>query len=293
MDHKVEEFVKKLVDETDVQKEERDGLYNKWLNQVYRIRDEYLKQGKSLEDATHDAMETFEKEGKRRERLAQAIPVRKEWLVLLAGVGFLFTIGQYLYVLIGEKVALFHLLSNIVGHSVVLFLALYRPFLRQRKIWLSLALLFHVLLLIGNAAVHPAARGDHPLWFIGFGGMVLFNVILLYRTVLAYPKDSRTKTHRRILHLVNITLGLITGIPAVFVYWFMIAFGMPAQILFYFFVPLIGWILLYIAQVLLARRYPKAAVSSLALTVIMLGLLWWPWLAGYFQLEIGFGPFHE
>ncbi|WP_240377328.1 permease prefix domain 1-containing protein [Bacillus piscicola] len=289
MSHELENYVKRIVDQTDCSKTERDDLYEEMLIHVYMICDEQLEQGKSKEEATEYAMKSFGKEAEIGDRLQQAMfPFRKELLLLLAILGFLFTIGEYLIVLIEEKVALFHVLSGIIGHSLVLFFALNRSYSINRKIWLSLALLLNFLLLVGNATGTPAPLGNNIFWMIGFLLMVLLNVFLLYRTALTYETNSHNKRARRVIHAVNITLGLLTALPGLYLLLIAIGFGAPASVLFYVIVPLLVWVLLYTAQVMLARRHPKGALVSLLLSAGVLGFIFMPWLAAFFGFEIGF-----
>lgn len=294
MSHELKKYVKRIVAQTDCSKSEREDLYEEMLIHVYMIRNEQLEQGKSEKEADREAMRVFGKEAVIGDQLQQAMfPFRKELLLLLAMLGFLFTIGQYLYILIDERVALTHLLSGMVGHSLILFFALNRSFSINRKIWLSLALLLNLLLLLWNGSTASSAVGNNSFWMIGFLLMMLLNVFLLYRTALTYQPNSLNIKHRRVIHAVNITLGLLIALPGLFMFLMMIGLGAAATVLWHFFIPFLVWILLYTAQVWLARRYPKIAVGSLVLSVCVLGVIWLPWLAAYFQIDIGFRPFYS
>ncbi|MFC3040817.1 hypothetical protein ACFOGI_11215 [Virgibacillus xinjiangensis] len=294
MNHELEEYVDRIVKQTDCSKSEQEELYEEMVMHVCMIRDEQLSHGKSMEEATQYAMEAFGSEAFIGDQLQQAIfPFRKELLLSLALLGFLFTIGQYLTFLIQEKIALTHMLSGMVGHSLVLFFALNRSFSISRKIWLSLALLMNLLLLLGNYAITPVIAGNHIFWMLCLVSMILLNLYLLYRTALTYQTDSRNKTSRRIIHTVNITLGLMTGLPSLYMYLLMMGFGAPSAVLLQFFVPLAVWLLVYAAQVFFVRRYPKSALGGLVLSVCLLAVIWMPWLAIYLPFDYSIPWLHQ
>lgn len=287
MSHDLENYIRRIVDQTDGSRIEKEELYEEMLLHVYLIREEELERGKSMKEANQIAMKTFGNEAQIGDQLQQAMfPFRKELLLFLAILGFIFTFSHYVYVLVEEKTALFHVLAGVLGHSAILFFALNRFYPIHRKIWLSLALLLNLLLLVFNMSFAPFgfamySVGYNIYWIVGFLFMVLLNLYLLYRTVLSYHPNSENKTYKRVIHAVNMTLGLAVSLPGIAMFLFTIAFGAPVLILLNFFIPLIIWGILYTVQIYFARRYPKAATGSLVLSILVLGMIFAPWITLY------------
>lgn len=287
MSEELEKYVERIVEQTDCSKSEREDLFEEMLIHLSISRDEEIDKGKSEKEASQMAMKSFGKEAELGDQLQQAMfPYRKELLMLLSILGFAFTVGQYLYVMMADQAALLYVLTGLIGHSAVLFFALNQVFPVNRKLWLGLALLLNLLLLLWNGIVMSLAIHTHFMVLMGYVLMLLLNIYLLYRTVLTYQVNSRHKKARRTIHTVNITLGLLTALPTAYMYFMFLGFGGPARMLFYFFGPVVGWIILYIVQVFLVRRYPKIAVGSLVLSFLLLSIIWSPWLISL--LELGF-----
>ncbi|WP_066194620.1 MULTISPECIES: hypothetical protein [Gracilibacillus] len=277
MSKELETYVERIVAHTDCNKADRDDLYEEMLIHLTILRDEHREQGKGLKEANQMAMKSFGKEADLGDQFQQAMfPYRKELLLLLALLGFIFTIGQFLYMMMAEQVVLLYSLTGIIGHSAVLFFALNKEFPVNRKLWLGLALLLNFLLLLWNGSL---LSGNNGVLFVAYLLILILNVFLLYRTVLTYPTNTSNKKTRRVIHAVNITLGILTILPAAYIYAMAIGFGAPQTMFFYLLGPIIGWIILYSAQVLLARRYPKTSLGSLVLSLGMLSaILWLPFL---------------
>ncbi|WP_026702625.1 permease prefix domain 1-containing protein [Salibacterium aidingense] len=218
MTHKLENYVKRIVEQTDCSKSEREDLYEEMLSHVMMRREEERQKGKTEKEAEEEAMKLFGREAKIGDGLQQAMfPYRRELLLLLALLGFLFTFGKYTAVLVQEQTALLPILSGTAGHSAVLFFALNRAFAVNRKIWLALALLLNLLLLLLNMTSFYG--GWQPAYLL----MIGLNIYLMYRTVLTYERPKEHKTARRIIHVVNITLGLAAGLGEGYIY--LIAMG--------------------------------------------------------------------
>ncbi|WP_240378012.1 permease prefix domain 1-containing protein [Bacillus piscicola] len=265
--------MKRIAAQTDCSRSERADLYEEMLTHVLMRRDEEMEAGKTEEEAEEEAMKMFGKEAHIGDSLQQAMfPYRRELLLLLALLGFLFTFGKYITVLVQEQTALWYLLVGTVGHSAVLFFALNRTFAVNRKLWLALALVLNLLFLLTqwqswtySSFLNPA----RPL-------MILLNLYLLYRTALTYERQKEHKMSRRLIHIVNITLSLVGGLAALYIYLVAMGFGASAAILLHVFIPMAVWAVLYTVQIRLLPHYPKLVVGSLILTVLILASVFWP-----------------
>ncbi|WP_029329180.1 hypothetical protein [Lentibacillus jeotgali] len=257
--------MKRIAAQTDCSRSERDDLYEEMLTHVLMRRDEEMEAGKTEEEAEEGAHIG--------DGLQQAMfPYRRELLLLLALLGFLFTFGKYITVLVQEQTALWYLLVGTVGHSAVLFFALNRTFAVNRKLWLALGLVLNLLFLITQWSWATYYDFLVPALLL----MLLLNLYLVYRTVLTYEQQKEHKMSRRIIHIVNITLALVGGLAALYISLIAMGFGASAGILLHVFIPMALWAVLYTVQIQLLPRYPKLMVGSLALTVLILTYMFWP-----------------
>ncbi|SFL79748.1 permease prefix domain 1-containing protein [Salibacterium qingdaonense] len=268
MTRKLETYVKRIAAQTDCSRAERDDLYEELLSHVMMRRDEEIEAGKTEEEAEEEAMAMFGREARIGDGLQQAMfPFRRELLLTLAVLSFMFTFGTYIAVLIQEQAALTEMLIGTIGHSAVLFFALNRVFAVNRKLWVALALVLNVLLLL---YVHSMSIEFYSLWRPALLIVVVLNMYLLYRTVLTYEQHKELITARRVIHIVNITLALCGGIAALSVAFAAMIFGGSPVILLSVLIPMGVWAILYKSQIKLLPKRPKLVYSSLILTAAVL-----------------------
>ncbi|SFQ14335.1 permease prefix domain 1-containing protein [Salibacterium halotolerans] len=280
MTRKLEAYVKRIAAQTDCSRSERDDLYEELLSHVLIRRDEEIEAGKTEDEAEEEAMAMFGKEARIGDGLQQAMfPFRRELLLALAVLCFMFTFGKYISSLVQTREALWFVLYGTVGHSAVLFFALNRVFAVNRKLWLALALVLNLLFLV------PQWGG---LGFFGSGSLgpvlpliLLLNLYLLYRTVLTYEQKKKHKKSRRVIHIFNITLGLAGGAAALYIHLIAMGFGASAAVLLRVLIPMLLWAVLYTVQTLLLPRFPKLVLGSLVLTVLILAYMFWPIIFPY------------
>nr|WP_279588363.1 permease prefix domain 1-containing protein [Alkalibacillus almallahensis] len=273
MTRKLEVYVKRIAAQTDCSRSEQEDLYEEMLTHVLMRRDEEMEAGKTEKEAEEEAMKMFGKEAHIGDGLQQVMfPYRRELLLLLALLGFLFTFGKYAMVLVQDQTALWYLFVGIIGHSIVLFFALNRTFVVNRKLWLALGLVLNLLFLMTQWSTYY--NFSIPALLL----MLLLNLYLLYRTVLTYERQKDHIASRRIIHIVNITLSLVGGLAALYIHLIAMGFGAPATILLNVFIPMALWAVLYTVQIRLLPRYPKLMVGSLVLTVLILAYMFWPFI---------------
>ncbi|NIK12993.1 permease prefix domain 1-containing protein [Alkalibacillus almallahensis] len=265
--------MKRIAAQTDCSRSEQEDLYEEMLTHVLMRRDEEMEAGKTEKEAEEEAMKMFGKEAHIGDGLQQVMfPYRRELLLLLALLGFLFTFGKYAMVLVQDQTALWYLFVGIIGHSIVLFFALNRTFVVNRKLWLALGLVLNLLFLMTQWSTYY--NFSIPALLL----MLLLNLYLLYRTVLTYERQKDHIASRRIIHIVNITLSLVGGLAALYIHLIAMGFGAPATILLNVFIPMALWAVLYTVQIRLLPRYPKLMVGSLVLTVLILAYMFWPFI---------------
>ncbi|TSB46123.1 permease prefix domain 1-containing protein [Alkalicoccobacillus porphyridii] len=271
MNRDIKSYVHSIVKQTDCTKEDYDDLFEELFGHVTMIRDEYVDEGYSLEEATDKAMKRFGQEAIIGNELQQSMfPYRRELLYVLGLAGFLLTVGMYVSMLLTEQVALhIELIAGMISHSFILFFAMNTIFRVNRRRWLNTALI--IQLAVFSIQLSPASHFFYlgQLYFlIGLIGLILLTIFLLYRTALS--STSVKPKYTKVVHAVNITTGLII-IPYC-IYVGLIGWGMGGEVAIFWMMQYFSilWLFFYVAQINLLRKFPRIVLSSLSMSVLLL-----------------------
>jgi hypothetical protein len=268
---KLEHFVERIIQQTDCTKSEKEDLYEELLIHLELLRDEFLQQGLSLEEAEHKAIESFGSDAEIGYHIQKALfPFRKEMMLGLAISSLFFTVIAYLADLFlrGDAKIVWLVLSMTV--SSTLFLLCVFPFGHvHRKRYINTLLIAHLLLYVYGYMI--ASQIDHSLSLfltILAAAIIVLTVILLYRITLFGDGPSPAK--RKVwIHAVFLTTGLfIGGVSLVFIMSGFILLGTFHPRMLIFISPFIVWGVLYRWQMRLYKK--KQQISYLIVTTPIL-----------------------
>ncbi|MDL4840864.1 permease prefix domain 1-containing protein [Aquibacillus rhizosphaerae] len=275
MSSKMERYVKQIVEQTECSKDEKDDLYEELFIHLQLSQEQFVKEGLSEPEAEEKAIEDFGQEDVIGDQLQQAMfPYRREMLLGLSMASILFTISVYLSQLITEGDAYIPwLLISISISSLLLFISLNKLPQLNRKRWTNSILIIHLLVYLYGWSL--ASGIDHIVtvvlvlwaWLI-----ILLSLFLVYRTTLHdfQPNGNPLSKKVKLLHVINMTIGIIIIGLTLFFLWAMLAFsgGIELRMLL-FGLPFVIWVVLYIAQMKLVKKNKKSAFFMTAISILI------------------------
>ncbi len=206
--------------------------------------------------------------------LQQSIfPFRKELMLTLTLMSFLYTISVYLLSLfhVGDAHIIWLVVCMTVN-SFLLFICLNKAVRLNRRRWINSFLITHILTyLYGNAFV---TTFDHELYMtIGVFNwiIILFATFLVYQTTTSeiYYNGTFAKERKR-LHQINFILGIaVIGLSLFFVYGGLALFGGFHFFMLPLFIPLTLWILLYVGQLKLLNRHKRVSLILMMISILI------------------------
>lgn len=263
-----ERFVSKVVKQTDGNAEEHKDLREELLSHLYCAYEDLQNQGYAKEEAMKMAVTNFGDEKEVGKQLQHAMyPYRREMMLGLASASLLFIYSTYVLQLFtrGDAEIIWLCLAVLVS-ALILTTVLHPVAALHRRIVLNVLLISHTLLSIygGLLAADLDSSYSSTLTFFSIT-IVLFSIILVYRTTIYDFASSKQPLSKdaRILHFINITIGLIVTALSLFLLWVLMAFAteMKASLLLLV-VPLVIWGITYAVQLrFLAARRKKWAYS--------------------------------
>ncbi|MFB4214054.1 permease prefix domain 1-containing protein [Shouchella sp. JSM 1781072] len=256
MSSKMDSYLRRIVNQTDCSKEERQDMFEEMRDHLLLVRQDYMEEGYSKIEAEAIAMKEFGHEATIGDGLQQAMfPYRREFLLFLAIGSYLFVCVQYFYVLFTENVAIHSFFVPAIAHALLLFFALNQTYAVNRKLWLNLSLVLNILLMVLFAFPDFTTT---LTWDMIFYSFLALSIFLIYRTALTYPQGGENISRKRFIHIVNITTGFLL---LVFTGFFFVSFaifaGFQLQILLNFLIPHIIWFLIYLIQIRLTNVNSK------------------------------------
>ncbi|TSB46125.1 permease prefix domain 1-containing protein [Alkalicoccobacillus porphyridii] len=271
MTRDVKSYVHSIVKQTDCTKEDYDDLFEELFGHVTMIRDEYVDEGYSLEEATDKAMKRFGQEAIIGNELQQSMfPYRRELLYVLAIAGFLLTLGMYMYLLFTMNVALpFELGIGVISNCLILFFAMNTTFRINRRRWLNTALIFHLAVLAYSSywPINLFYEGHlfFPILMIGVG---FLNIGIIFLTALTGPEVGRSA----FIHLINIPIGLILSTKALILGFGGMVFGASFLYVIGMGTPVYIWGLIYVIQykALKRGRMPVVTIALICSVLVVI-----------------------
>ncbi len=281
-------FVENIVQQTDAPLYEKEDLYEELLVHLELSYAGLLREGYSEKEAELKAMACFGDEKQIGRQIQQAMfPYRKQMLLALVIASLLFSFAVYISQLVVEGNALITWLLLSVSISVCLLAFSLQPIsFLNRRVWINSLLLIHLFIyLLGVGFANSVdAIISVPLTFLAWG-ILLLTIVLVYRTTIFDYQSRKQKLKKEvmILHALNITWGIFIISATLFFLWAFLAFSTgefnPRILLFL--LPLLIWIIAYIAQITLLSKGKKKSAYLIATVpfIVVLALLFW-WFGG-------------
>lgn len=271
MKSKLPQFVDNIVNHTECSKRDKEDMFEELLIHLEISRDEFMKEGLSLEEAEEKAMEVFGAEGEIGSQLQQAIfPYRKEFMLTLAISSLLFTICTYLVSLfVMGDAYIGWLCASMLISGTLLFLPLNKHIHLNKKLWLNSLLILQILNLLYGLLISSQLSNDYH---VGLSIWAWLNtalaLILVYRTTVHDYHEPQMK----VLHGINIASGIvIIGGALFFLVGSLILTGGIWPVMLIYFIPIVIWLILYVAQMGVVKKLPKLAffMSTIPFLIIV------------------------
>lgn len=248
----IERYVERVLQQIDGSKKEKEDLYEELTDHLHLSSEHWMESGLTEEEAKKKALDDFGNSEAIGSQIQEAMyPFRKILLIILAIVSLLYAYGVYIFQLFIEGYAEFIWLLLSVGVSSLLLMIALQVFpTMDRKATVNIVLVLHALIFLIGAGF--ATVFSIIAWVI-----VAISVVLIYRTsIVDYEfKVTKYKRHLTLLHIYNITLGVIISGITLFFIWSVLAFsdGFVVRMLLMF-IPLIVWLVTYYVQIKLVNK---------------------------------------
>lgn len=275
MKTKFERYIRKIVNQTDCTKEEKEDMYEEMLVHLEMSKADLIKQGHAPKEAEKIAIDLFGNEWEIGTQIQQALfPYRKELMLTLSIVSILYTFSVYSLQLFQNGDAYIGwLLFSILTSATLLSLTLNLLVSINRKIWINTALVTHTLVYLYGWGVASALDFTMlPLFSMIIAVILLLSLYLIYKTALVLPSYSGKSLRKaKRLHLFNITIGvLILATTIFYIYIFLIFASEMEPIMLLLCIPAVLWIILYILQIKLLKKHPKSSTGCTVLQVLLI-----------------------
>lgn len=280
----IEQYIKKIVDHTDCTKEEKDDLKEELTVHLEILTEENMKLGMSEKDAIHAALQAFGSENIIGRELQQAMfPYRRELLVTLSLSFIAMTFAAFTLYLINYQEALnIEMTINVCIGIALLFTTVSSTFNAKRKLAINSLLVLTLLGSIFNGLTLAGFANSATTLFLTFFNyaILIALVVMLYLTTLQSGyKDQPLSSLRKIVHLVNITFGLILLALTLFFLWAFLFMSEPSITLLLLFIPLFIWICLYAIQIRFQKQLGKLVYAFFAIYVLFIGAILYPYFS--------------
>lgn len=285
MSHSFVRFVKKVVQETDCSREEREDLFEELVVHLECARDDYKKEGCNDEEASQMAMTNFG-EGKHIGKILQhaMYPYRREMLLALCIGSLLLTYGIYLSQLfVMGDAHIYWLLLGIITSSSLLFLTL-RPIVSMnRRAVMNALLVVHSFVMATGMLLSLNLISPYSVVFSILDVLiVLLSIVLIFRTTIydVPTTELNLKTGTKIIHYFNLSMGILLTLGTLFFLWGFLAFSTDGYgMLWKLSVPLTLWAIIYALQLtLLKHNRKKIAYSVTAIQLLLPLVLFGLWI---------------
>lgn len=268
-----ENYVENILDQTECNKEEREDMSEELLIHLESSKEELMRKGMSEKEAELKAMELFGSEKDIGGQMQQSIfPFRKELMLTLSIISFLYAISLYLLLLFNEGNAhIGWLLFSMATSTVLLCIALNLIVALNRRRWMNSLLMTHLLVYLYGYAIASGfgLAAQLPLvisnWII-----LLLSLLLVYQTTIYEMnfRDGAVKEMKK-LHQVNFISGIVViGLSLFFLWGTMMLFGGFQPALIILLMPFGIWLLLYIGQIKLVKKRKKTAFVLAGISIL-------------------------
>lgn len=281
MNERLKRYVETIVNQTECTKEEKEDLYEELLVHVEQLTEDFMREGLPQDEAMSRAIAEFGHEHAIGNELQEAMfPYRKAMLLTLSILSIATAISTYLCHLFIEGYAAFIwiFLAIVVG-TFLLYLSINVSTPFNRRFWINSLLILQCIIFVFGWLL--AANIDHSvsIWLNILDGLVIIlSILLIYRTTIIDDFLTKQTKDQKTIHALNITSGIvIVGATLFFLIGFFGIIGTFDLAMLIFSLPFFIWLILYIIQMKLIKKYKVFAYLLGGLPLIFaLGII------GYF-----------
>jgi len=281
-----QQYIKQIVQEIDGSELDKEDIMEELIIHLQLTSEQYVAAGYDDKEAEKMAINQFGKSKEIGKQMQEAMfPFRKLMFLILAIASFIYSYTVYSMQLFTEGNA--HIgwlvLSVMTSSLLLLFVLRIFPFL-DRRISLNSALILHVF--IYGYGIFLASSLDNftsiILTYFSWS-IVLLTFVLIYRTTIYDYQNGTTEIvgrTKKVIHYLNITLGIVIIIATLFFIWGILAFGDGLFTIGMLFIPVpfIIWFVTYIVQIKLvhAKRIVGAfIVAVIPIFLVVSFIIWW------------------
>ncbi|MBO1001357.1 permease prefix domain 1-containing protein [Pseudogracilibacillus auburnensis] len=276
-------YVKKIVQQIDGNEEEKTDIYEELIIHLQLSSEQFMLAGYDEKEANEMAMKSFGETNDIGDQMQQAMfPFRKLLFLLLTLSSLLFSFVVYSVQLFLEGDAHIGWLLLSVGTSSILLLFTLQalPFL-ERKTWLNIALICHIFIYLYGflLSLYINHSISVPLTYFSLV-IILIAIVLVYRTTIYdFQFTFERKKQTKLLHFLNITLGIIIISASLFFLWAVLIFSESFEpFMLYIFIPMLIWIVTYVTQIKLSekgKRISAYIVAAIPFLIVLAIFLWY------------------
>ncbi|WP_025786368.1 permease prefix domain 1-containing protein [Sporosarcina sp. D27] len=283
MKHSFERFVKKVIQETDCSREEREDLFEELVIHLECACEDFKGNGYNEEEAAHLAMRNFG-DGKYVGRTLQhaMYPYRREMLLTLSIGSLILTYAIFLSQLfvMGDS-HIGWLLLGVLTSSSILFLTLRPVASLNRRAVMNTLLVVHGFVMAAGMLLD--FDSPYSMIFATLDTLiVLLAVVLIFRTTIydVPATEVNLRTGTKFVHYFNLSMGILLILGTLFfLYAFLIFASDGYWGLWKLFVPLAFWGIVYALQlILLNHGRKKIAYSVTAVQFLLPAALFVLWI---------------
>ncbi|WP_088036409.1 permease prefix domain 1-containing protein [Evansella clarkii] len=265
-------YVEIIVNQTECSKEEKADMAEEMIVHLEMRKEELISEGMSSGEAERKAMEMFGSGEEIGAALQQSVyPYRKEFMLTLSIVSFIFIFSAYLLALITQGDAyIVWLISAVIINSLLLFTALNQFGKGSRRRWMNGMLIAHILNLLFGFGIISSI--DHtfylPLAAVNWL-LIILTLALVYQTTIYETNFQKTNVREaKWLHTINFPAGIVFSAVTLFFIWAGLWLFEGFQLWVVVMVlPLAAWSLLYWGQMKLLGKNKPFSFALAGITV--------------------------
>lgn len=289
MNKKFHTFVRQIVSQTDGTRAEKEDMYEELMIHLELSYAQFIEAGYNKKQSEKMTLQSFGDANKIGNQLQQAMfPYRKMMFLILAVTSLLYSFTLYSVTLFaGGNAHIAWLVISVVTSSSILLFSLQMLTFLERKISLNIMLTIHIFVYLFGLLIASYIEFFIPLSYISIFILVL-TIVLIYRTTIYdFPvKQLEGKNYPKLFHYFNLTFGFIIISTTLFFVWVVLIFAEAFAIFMLTpLIPVLIWIVTYIAQMKLVLKGKVKTAFVVAIIPFLLTLVIILWFSG---IHLGF-----
>ncbi|WP_017754156.1 permease prefix domain 1-containing protein [Calidifontibacillus oryziterrae] len=262
--NRLEQYITEILANVECNDIERADLKEELLTHLAEAKFELMQKGLSEQEAEEQAIQGFGKAERLGNNLQRSMyPYRKNLLLFIGFGTIVFSLACYFHnvIMFSDNTYIVLALSILIG-SMIVFAAVNPVYFSNRKIAMNVLLIsLFPFYFINFLIIDTMSNWYIPLLNVLGFLLVISSIWMIFLTALKPPTnkrvDEKTLKRRKIVHVINITIGIIAiGFSMLFSFGVLIFAG-PNPVLFVPAAIIFAWGLLYWWQIKLVDR--KAA----------------------------------